>query len=67
LESDAIILLIKRMLFNSGVWSCCWQLGSATLTTAFSVVVSNRTQPRGPMINLSYVIVALTINPIALW
>jgi len=34
------------MMHNLGMWSCYWQLGSVTLATAFSVVVSNRTQPR---------------------
>jgi len=37
------MLLINCMMFKQGVWSCCWQLGSVTLTMAFGVVVSHRT------------------------
>jgi len=44
-------IVIKVMMFNQGMHSCYWQLGSVTLTAARSVVVSYRSQSREPTVS----------------
>jgi len=53
---------IKLMLNIMGMGSCCWQLRSATLTAALSVVVSHRTQPREPTLTNAKLVLIKTLK-----